>query len=66
MKGHLRGYDPNKSLLCNVVPSSLMTTLTSTAIAVDWEGLLVDPQQNDLRLGSTPEVRYSFAIFRDV
>jgi len=66
MKGHLRGYDPNKSMLCNVVPASLMTTLTRTAIAVEWEGLLVDAQRNDLHLGSTPDVLYILAIFRDV
>ena len=43
-----------------------MTTLTSTTIAVEWEGLLVDAQQNDLQLGSTADVRYILAIFQDV
>jgi len=66
MKGRLRGYDPNKSLLCNVVPASLMTTLTSTAIAVEWEGLLVDANRTDLHLGSTLDVLYILAIFRDM
>jgi len=66
MKGRLRGYDPNKSLLCNVVPVSLMTTLTSTPIAVDWEGLLVDADRNDLHLGSGPDLLYMLAIFRDM
>ena len=66
MKGRLRGYDPNKSVLCNVVPASLMTTLTSTTIAVDWEGLLVDAQRNDLHLGSAPDVLYILAIFQDM
>ena len=65
MKGHLRGFDPQKSLLSNVGPSSLVITLISTAIGVEWEGLLLDPAQKDLRLGSTG-VRYNLAIFRDV
>ena len=66
LKGRLRAFDPQKSVLSNIGPSSLVITLTGTAIGVEWEGLLVDPEQNDLKLGSTPAVRYNFAIFRDV
>jgi len=66
MRGRLRGYDPQKSLLSNMCPSSLVIMLTSTAIDVEWEGLLVDQDQNDLLIGSKPEVRYNLAIFRDV
>ena len=66
MKGRLRGFDPQKSLLSNVGPSSLVITLISTTVGVEWEGLLVDPAQKDLHLGSTPAVRYNLAIFRDV
>jgi len=66
MKGRLRGYDFQKSVLSNAGPSSLVITLTSNAVGVEWEGLLVDPDQNDLRLGTSPDVRYNLAIFRDV
>ena len=66
MKGRLRGFDPQKSLLSNVGPSSLVIRLINTAIGVEWKGLLVDLAQNDLHLGSTPAVRYNLAIFRDV
>lgn len=66
MKGDLRGFDSDKSVLSNVGPSLLMTTLTSTAIGVEWEGLLVDSGQNDLHLGSTSDLRYNLAVFRDV
>ena len=65
MKGRLRGFDPQKSLLSNVGPLSIVITLMSTPIGVEWEGLLVDPAQNDLHLGSTA-ARYNLAIFRDV
>ena len=66
MKGHLQGFDPLKNVLSNMGPSSLVTTLTSTAIVMEWEGLLVDVAQNDLELGSSDEVRFNFATFRDV
>jgi len=66
MRGRLRGYDPQKNVLSTVGPSSLVIMLTSTAIDVEWEGLLVDQGQNDLQIGSKPEVRYNLAIFRDV
>ena len=66
MKGHLRGFDPEKSLLSNVGPSSLVIMLIGTAIGVEWEGLLVDLAQNDLHLGSTYETRGDLAIFRDM
>jgi len=66
MKGRLRGYDPQKNVLSNVGPSSLVIMLTGTATDVEWEGLLVDQDQKDLQIGSKPEVRYSLVIFRDV
>ena len=66
MKGRLRGFDPQKSTLSNVGPSSFVITLISTAVGVEWEGFLVDPAQKDLELGSAPKVRYNLAIFKDV
>jgi len=66
MKGHLKGFDPQKSVLSNLGPSSLVIMLTNTAIGMDWEGLLVDVAQNDLELGSSDDVRFNLAIFRDV
>jgi hypothetical protein len=66
MKGNLRAFDADKSLLCNVGPSPSMIPLTSKALAVEWEGLLVDAGRNDLHLGSTDDVRYNLAVFRDV
>ena len=66
MKGHLQGFDPLKNVLSNIGPPSSVIMLTSTAIDVEWEGLLVDVAQNDLKLGSSAEVRYNLAIFRDV
>ena len=66
MKGHLKGFDPQKSVLSNLGPSSLVIMLTNTAIGMDWEGLLVDVAQNDLKLGSEDDVRFNLAIFRDV
>ena len=46
--------------------SRLMITLTSAVIAIEWEGLLVDQQQNDLHLGTTEDLRGNLAVFRDV
>lgn len=67
LRGRLRGFDAEKSTLSNVGPSSLITTLTSSIIVVDWEALLVEPRKQDPRpLGGTPDVRYNLAIFRDV
>lgn len=66
MKGRLRGFDPQRSVLSNARPSSLVILLTSTAIAVEWEGLLVDVSQNDLHLGRADGVRRNLAVFRDV
>ena len=66
MKGHLQNLDLQKNVLSNMDSSSLVVMLTSTAIAVEWEGLLVDSALNDFKLGSSPEVRYNLAIFQDV
>ena len=66
MKGRLRGFDPQRSVLSNVRPSSLVIMLTGTAIGVEWDGLLIDQSLNDLRLGSANGVRHNLAIFRDV
>jgi len=49
MKGRLRGFDPQKSVL-----------------SVEWEGLLVDGSQKDLRLGAADGFRLNLAVFRDV
>ncbi len=66
MKGRLRGFDPQRSVLSNERPSSSVIPLTSTAIGVEWDGLLVDGSQNDLRLGASDGVRLNLAVFRDV
>ena len=39
--------------------------LTGTAIGVEWDGLLVDQSQKDLKLGTTG-ARHNLAVFRDV
>ena len=65
MKGRLRGFDPQKSLLSKVGPPSLVITLISTVIGVEWEVFIVDSAQNNLHLGSPP-FRHNYAIFRDV
>ena len=63
MAGYLRGFDPQRSVLSNVRPSSLVITLTGTAIGVEWEGFLVGMVRNDL---GTAGARHSLAVFRDV
>lgn len=66
LKGRLRGFDPQASVLSNVRPFFLVIMLTGTGIGVQWQGLLVDRDQNDLHLGNATGVRHNLAVFRDV